>query len=82
MPIFKSLEKDQTGGDPKYHSKDGEWPVVRPQDVNKTAKRFIKAGSHIGLPQNSDFNDASQLGLVFIRSIKIREQGLILIRHS
>ncbi|MGB0544810.1 MAG: GMC family oxidoreductase [Candidatus Pseudothioglobus sp.] len=63
LPIFKSLEKDQTGGDPKYHSKDGEWPVVRPQDVNKTAKRFIKAGSHIGLPQNSDFNDASQLGL-------------------
>ena len=63
LPIFKSLEKDQTGGDSKYHSKDGEWPVVKPQEVNKTAKRFINAGSHIGLPQNSDFNDASQLGL-------------------
>ena len=63
LPVFKSLEKDQTGGDPEYHSTDGEWPVVKPQDVNKTAKRFIKAGSHIGLPQNSDFNDASQLGL-------------------
>jgi len=63
LPIFKSMEKDQTGGDPKYHSTSGDWPVVRPQDVNKTAKRFIKAGRHIGLPQNSDFNDASQLGL-------------------
>ena len=63
LPIFKSMEKDQTGGDPKYHSTSGDWPVVRPQDVNKTAKRFIKAGSHIGLSQNSDFNDASQLGL-------------------
>ena len=63
LPIFKAMEKDQTGGDPKYHSTSGDWPVVRPQDVNKTAKRFIKAGSHIGLPQNSDFNDASQLGL-------------------
>ena len=60
LPIFKSLEKDQTGGDSKYHSKDGEWPVVKPQEVNKTAKRFINAGSHIALPQNSDFNDASQ----------------------
>ena len=63
LPIFKAMEKDQTGGDPKYHSTSGDWPVVRPQDVNKTAKRFIKAGSHIGLSQNSDFNDASQLGL-------------------
>ena len=63
LPIFKAMEKDQTGGDSKYHSTSGDWPVVRPQDVNKTAKRFIKAGSHIGLSQNSDFNDASQLGL-------------------
>jgi len=63
LPIFKKLENDQTGGDPKYHSTAGEWPVVMPQEVNKTAMRFINAGSHIGLPKNSDFNDESQLGL-------------------
>jgi len=63
LPVFKSLEKDQTGEDPEYHSTDGEWPVVKPQDANQTAKRFITAGNHIGLPHNSDFNDASQLGL-------------------
>ena len=49
LPIFKKLEKDQTGGDPKYHSKDGEWPIVMPQEINKTAKRFVKSGAHIGL---------------------------------
>ena len=63
LPIFKKLENDQTGGDPKFHSADGEWPVVMPQEVNKTAKRFVKSGAHIGLPHNPDFNDASQLGL-------------------
>tara|TARA_B110000208_G_scaffold143662_1_gene173293 strand:+ start:90 stop:1694 length:1605 start_codon:yes stop_codon:yes gene_type:complete len=63
LPIFKKLENDKTGGDPKYHSTAGEWPVVMPQEVNKTAMRFINAGTHIGLPKNSDFNDESQLGL-------------------
>ena len=63
LPIFKKLENDQTGGDPKYHSTAGEWPVVMPQEVNKTTMRFINAGTHIGLPKNSDFNDESQLGL-------------------
>ena len=63
LPIFKKLENDKTGGDPKYHSTVGEWPVVMPQEVNKTAMRFINAGTHIGLPKNSDFNDESQLGL-------------------
>ena len=63
LPIFKKLENDQTGGDPKYHSTAGEWPVVMPQEVNKTAMRFINSGTHIGLPKNSDFNDESQLGL-------------------
>lgn len=63
LPVFKKLENDQTGGDSQYHSSDGEWPVVKPQDVNATAKRFIKAGEKIGLPHNQDFNASSQLGL-------------------
>jgi choline dehydrogenase-like flavoprotein len=63
LPIFKKLENDQTGGDPSYHSTDGEWPVVIQQEINKTAQRFIRAGNHVGLAYNSDFNGASQLGL-------------------
>ena len=63
LPIFKKLENDQTGGDPTYHSMDGEWPVVIQQEINKTAQRFIRAGNHIGLAYNTDFNGASQLGL-------------------
>ena len=48
LPVFKKIENDQTGGDPQYHSSDGEWPVVKPQDVNATAKRFVKAGGKSG----------------------------------
>ena len=63
LPMFKKLENDQTGGESKYHSSEGELPVVKPQDPNATIKRFIKAGKTIGLPQNSNFNAGSQLGL-------------------
>ena len=63
LPIFKKLENDQTGGDSKYHSVGGEWPVVKPQDANISLQRFIKAGAKLDLPHNKDFNGASQLGL-------------------
>lgn len=63
LPVFKKLEMDQTNGDSKYHSVNGEWPVVKPQDANAKVKRFIKSGINIGLPHNIDFNAASQIGL-------------------
>ena len=53
LPIFKKLENDKTGGDPKYHSTTGEWPVVMPQEVNKTAMRFI------------DFHHSPNRGVVY-----------------
>ena len=63
LPVFKKFENDQTGGDPKYHSSEGELPVVKPQNANATSERFIKAGEKIGLSHNPDFNASSQLGL-------------------
>jgi choline dehydrogenase-like flavoprotein len=66
MMFYQSLKNSKMTrlvGDPQYHSTDGEWPVVMPQDINKTAKRFVKSAAHVGLSHNADFNDASQLGL-------------------
>ena len=63
LPIFKYLENDCTGGNSTFHGTDGELSVVNPQDVNEAAKRFVSAGATVGLPENSDFNGYTQLGL-------------------
>jgi choline dehydrogenase-like flavoprotein len=63
LPVFKKLENNNAGGDSKYHGFDGELSVVSPQDANDAGKRFVSAGSVIGLSKNPDFNASSQIGL-------------------
>lgn len=63
LPIFKKLENNQAGQSAYYHGFTGELSVVKPQDVNEVAHTFVAAGQHAGLPENTDFNAESQLGL-------------------
>lgn len=63
LPIFKQLENNQAGQSPEFHGFDGELSVVQPQQTNEMGHLFTKAGKHIGLPENDDFNGESQLGL-------------------
>lgn len=63
LPIFKDLERNLAGQDPAYHGFTGELNVVNPQDINELARRFVQAGAAAKLPENTDFNGESQLGL-------------------
>ena len=63
LPVFKSLECNLLSQDPAYHGFDGELLVDNPQDPNEVARTFVKAGKSVGLPENTDFNAASQFGL-------------------
>lgn len=63
LPIFKKIENNQAGYGPEYHGFDGEVSVVRPQDPNKVGQIFVAAGEYIELPENTDFNGKTQLGL-------------------
>jgi choline dehydrogenase-like flavoprotein len=63
LPVFKDLERNLAGQSPEYHGFNGELNVVNPQDINEMARIFVKAGATVGLPENKDFNAASQLGL-------------------
>ncbi|GAA0416019.1 GMC family oxidoreductase N-terminal domain-containing protein [Cocleimonas flava] len=63
LPVFKKLEKNEVGQSPEFHGFDGEVTVVKPQDTNKVGQLFVSAGEHIGLPENTDFNGKTQLGL-------------------
>jgi choline dehydrogenase-like flavoprotein len=62
LPIFKHLEKNLLGQDPHYHGTDGELLVDNPQDPNVVSKMFVQAAQDEGLPENVDFNAASQFG--------------------
>ncbi|GEO86992.1 MULTISPECIES: GMC family oxidoreductase [Alphaproteobacteria] len=63
LPVFRSLERNMLSQDPDYHGFDGELLVDNPRDPNTVSKMWVEAGKSVGLPENDDFNAASQLGL-------------------
>ncbi len=63
LPVFKDLERNRLGQDPKYHGFDGELYVDNPRDPNVVSKMFVAAGTHLQLPENSDFNAETQFGV-------------------
>ncbi|QPC95346.1 alcohol dehydrogenase [Mesorhizobium sp. INR15] len=63
LPVFKKLERNLLGQDPRYHGTDGELLVDNPRDPNALCRMFIDAGKDAGLPRNDDFNAENQLGL-------------------
>lgn len=63
LPVFKSLEKNLLNQDADYHGFSGELLVDKPRDPNPLSKIWVEAGKQVGLPENTDFNAASQFGL-------------------
>jgi len=63
LDVFKSFERNLLNQDAAYHGFSGELLVDNPRDPNEVSKVFVAAGKHVGLPENSDFNGASQFGV-------------------
>lgn len=63
LPIFKQMEANRNGQSAEFHGFNGELSVTKPQDPNPVGKIFVKAGAAAGLPENTDFNAATQFGL-------------------
>ncbi|MCL4112238.1 UNVERIFIED_CONTAM: hypothetical protein GTU68_022732, partial [Idotea baltica] len=63
LPIFKKLENNQANQSAEYHGFEGEVSIVGPQDDNEVGRMFVKAGEHINIPKNTDFNGETQFGL-------------------
>lgn len=62
LPVFKDLERNLVGQDPQFHGTEGELLVDRQRDPNPVSHTFVQAAVTQGLPENSDFNGAEQLG--------------------
>ena len=56
LPYFKLTQKDETGRDPEYHGKNGEWVMNDVPYQNPLSKRFLEVGQTAGLGYNEDFN--------------------------
>ncbi|WP_192254684.1 GMC family oxidoreductase [Mesorhizobium silamurunense] len=63
LPVFRKLERNLIGQDPRYHGTDGELLVDNPRDPNVLSAMFVRAGTSAGLPANTDFNAESQFGV-------------------
>lgn len=63
LPWFKRSEKNLLNQSPEYHGFNGELLVDKPRDTNPVSALFVSAGVRAGLPENSDFNGASQPGV-------------------
>jgi choline dehydrogenase-like flavoprotein len=56
LPYFKNVQRDETGRDPEYHGKNGEWVMDEVKYQNPLSKRFLEVGEAAGLGVNNDFN--------------------------
>jgi choline dehydrogenase-like flavoprotein len=63
LPVFKRFERNLIGQNPAYHGRSGELLVDNPRDPNEVSRVFVEAGTHVGLPENADFNGESQFGV-------------------
>jgi choline dehydrogenase len=62
LPYFKKAEHQERGAD-TYHGSGGAINVADPRDPNRLSKTFIAAGKSLGIPENKDFNGATQEGV-------------------
>jgi len=67
LPYFKKAENQQRGAD-DFHGADGPLPVSDLGHPDPISAAFIKAAAQSGIPENPDFNGASQEGAGFFQT--------------
>jgi choline dehydrogenase len=67
LPYFKKAEDQERGAD-DFHGAGGPLPVSDWRHPDPLSAAFIAAAAETGIPQNSDFNGASQEGAGFFQT--------------
>ncbi|MCR8547497.1 GMC family oxidoreductase N-terminal domain-containing protein [Salipiger sp. P9] len=62
LPLFKALERNLIGQDPRYHGFDGALCVDAARDPSPLSEMFIEAAKSVGIPRNDDFNGETLYG--------------------
>src|SRR5262245_17124330 len=64
LPFFKRMESYEGGGDDRFRGRDGPLRVTDPPPREPIFQALIRAAAEVGIPHNSDYNGASQDGIV------------------
>ena len=64
LPVFKRMESYQGGGDDRYRGREGPIKVTDPTPATPLFKALIKAAGEVGIRHNTDYNGATQDGIV------------------
>ena len=67
LPFFKKSEGNQRIRN-EFHGNDGPLKVSDPLNPHELCDAFIKAGTQVGLPLNTDFNGRSQIGVGYYQT--------------
>jgi len=67
LPYFKKAENQQRGAD-DFHGTGGPQPVSDLSHADPLSAAFIAAAAETGIPENPDFNGASQEGAGFFQT--------------
>jgi choline dehydrogenase len=63
LPFFKKMERYEGGGDDAFRGRDGPLRVTDPPPADPILRHLIQAAGEVGIPQNKDYNGATQDGI-------------------
>lgn len=67
LPVFRKMERNDTFDD-EYHGTDGGLSVSAPRHRHPMCDQFLAAAKEAGLPDNPDFNGATQEGMGYYQT--------------
>lgn len=67
LPYFQRTECRIGGGDARYRGLTGELPITSPDWTSRLCEEFIKGAVQYGIPENEDYNGATQTGVGYFQ---------------
>ena len=67
QPYFRRSERRIGGGNEVYRGQDGEMPITNPDWTSRLCEEFIKGVVQYGIPENDDYNGATQNGVGYFQ---------------
>jgi choline dehydrogenase-like flavoprotein len=66
LPYYRKSERNERWSN-EYHGTDGVWHVSEPRCLSPLTRTFLDASSAAGIPENTDFNGATQDGVGYFQ---------------
>ena len=65
LPYFKKSERKLGEADAGYHGSDGPFTITDIDELDPLCDAFMRGAQSLGIPQNADYNGATQEGIAY-----------------